>query len=337
MPITIKDVALRAGVSTTTVSHVLNKTRFVAAKTQEKVFKAADDLHYAPSAVARSLKVKTTKSLGMLVTTTLSPFYAELINYVEKHCYDEGYNLILCNTDGDSEKILSYLRMLSQKRVDGILVMCTEYNDSLSTSLAEKRDLPITVMDWGPTDAYLDRIQDNSAKGAHIATQYLIDQGHTEIAYIGGPLEKIPSQHRLEGFQDAMAQAGLNIRPEWVIESDFECEGGKIGMRKLMSLEKRPSAVFVGNDMMAMGAMSEAQSAGVKIPEQLSIIGYDNISNSAYFSPPLTTVNQPKERLAKLAISTLIERLTNPRQTGKTMMLEPNLVVRSSVAKNDPQ
>jgi DNA-binding LacI/PurR family transcriptional regulator len=317
---TIKDVALLASVSTTTVSHVLNKTRFVAKTTQERVLKAADELNYAPSAVARSLKVKNTKSLGMLVTTTLNPFFAEVVNEVEKCCYREGYNLVLCNTDGELEKTNSYLRMLTQKRVDGILVMCSEYDDSLFSSLIGQRNLPMVVMDWGPSDDYVDRIQDNSVKGAHLAIQHLVEQGHKRIAYIGGPLEKLPAKQRLEGFIEAMDQANLIVQPDWVIESDFEFEGGKLG------------AVFVGNDAMAMGAMSEAQLSGIKIPQQLSIIGYDNCMYSAYFSPPLTTINQPKAKLAELAISTMIERIENPRQDGRMIMLEPNLVIRSSVA-----
>lgn len=332
MSATIKDVALLASVSTTTVSHVLNKTRFVAKTTQERVLKAADELNYAPSAVARSLKVKNTKSLGMLVTTTLNPFFAEVVNEVEKCCYREGYNLVLCNTDGELEKTNSYLKMLTQKRVDGILVMCSEYDDSLFSSLIGQRNLPMVVMDWGPSDDYVDRIQDNSVKGAHLAIQHLVEQGHKRIAYIGGPLEKLPAKQRLEGFIEAMDQANLIVQPDWVIESDFEFEGGKLGMRQLLACQSLPSAVFVGNDAMAMGAMSEAQLSGIKIPQQLSIIGYDNCMYSAYFSPPLTTINQPKAKLAELAISTMIERIENPRQDGRMIMLEPNLVIRSSVA-----
>ena len=332
MAATIKDVALHAGVSTTTVSHVLNETRFVAETTRERVFKASRELNYAPSAVARSLKVKTTKSLGMLVTTTLNPFYAEVVREVEKYCYQQGYNLILCNTDGDSIKTSSYLQMLAQKRVDGILIMCTAYDDAQFETISAQRNLPMVVMDWGPTDAYLDRIQDNSFKGGLLATQYLIEAGHRDIAYIGGPKEKLPAQQRIKGFRQAMADAGISINPDWVLESDFECEGGRRAMTALLTRDKLPTAIFAGNDMMAMGVMSVAQQQGLLVPEQLSIVGYDNISFSAYFSPPLTTVNQPKEPLAKLAVSTLIDRLNEPRSEGKVMMLEPDLVIRNSVA-----
>ncbi|AJQ95069.1 substrate-binding domain-containing protein [Gynuella sunshinyii] len=333
MSVTIKDVAKLAKVSTTTVSHVLNETRFVSEESKAAVLSAVKALNYAPSAVARSLKVKNTKTLGMLVTTTLNPFYAEVIKAVEKNCYREGYNLVLCNTDGDPEKTDSYLKMLLQKRTDGILVMCTEYDNGLFKAITAQRDLPMVVMDWGPTDDYLDRIQDNSSLGGLIATKHLIENGHTDIGFIGGPSNKIPALGRYDGFKQAMAEAGLTVNPDWVIESDFECEGGKLAMRQLLALDQKPSAVFIANDMMALGALSEAQQSGIRVPEDLSVIGYDNISFSAHFYPPLTTINQPKNRLAKMAVHTLIERLEHPRKQGRTLLIEPDLVVRSSVAK----
>lgn len=333
MSATIKDVAKRAKVSTTTVSHVLNSTRFVSIKSKNSVLAAVAELNYAPSAVARSLKVKSTKSLGMLVTTTHNPFYAELINAVEKNCYAQGYNLVLCNTDGDPEKTNSYLKMLVHRRIDGILVTCTDYDHGLFKTLTEQRKLPMVVMDWGPTDEFLDRIQDNSYKGGYMATQHLLQFGHTDIGYIGGPAEKLQSIQRFDGFKTAMQEAGRNINPQWVIQSNFECDGGKLAMRKLLALEEQPSALFISNDMMALGAISEAAQCAVKIPEQLSIIGYDNISFSAHFSPPLTTINQPKNSLATMAVSALIERIKEPGRAGRTLLVEPELVIRSSVTQ----
>lgn len=332
MSVTIKDVALRAKVSITTVSHVLNKTRFVSEATRKSVISAVEDLDYLPNAIAQSLKGKHSKSLGMLVTTTLNPFYAEVVKSVEKYCYREGYNLVLCNTDGDFEKTDSYLRMLAQKRIDGVIIMCTEFDDTFTTILSQST-LPMVVMDWGPIDQHLDRIQDNSFQGGYLATQYLLDNGHTSIGYIGGPLDKLPALNRYSGFIKAMAVRKLDVNPDWVIESDFESEGGKTAMAKILALDKLPTAIFVANDMMALGVMCEAQRSGLKIPDQLSIIGYDNISFSAYFSPPLTTINQPKNRLAKTAVSTLLGRLREKRTLGRVHLVEPDLVVRDSVAK----
>lgn len=180
---TIKDVARLAGVSTTTVSHVINKTRFVAEATQEKVMKAVDELNYAPSAVARSLKCNSTRTIGMLVTQSTNLFFSEVIDGVESYCYRQGYTLILCNTGGIYEKQRDYIRMLAEKRVDGILVMCSDLTEELKEMLDRHSDIPKVVMDWGPESSRADKIIDNSEEGGYLATKYLIDNGHTDIAW----------------------------------------------------------------------------------------------------------------------------------------------------------
>lgn len=191
---TIKDVAKMAGVSTTTVSHVINKTRFVAKETEEAVMQAIKNLKYSPSAVARSLKVNTTKSIGMIVTTSESPYFAEIIHAVEDHCYRQSYSLFLCNTQNDPEKIKNHLDMLAKKRVDGLLVMCSEYTSHSLDILSNAADIPMVVMDWGPnTDT--DVIEDNSFTGGYIATKHLIDCGHKAIGLIAGNWIKLPQEH----------------------------------------------------------------------------------------------------------------------------------------------
>ena len=182
---TIKDVAKMAGVSTTTVSHVINKTRFVAKETEEAVMQAIKSLKYSPSAVARSLKVNTTKSIGMIVTTSESPYFAEIIHAVEDHCYRQGYSLFLCNTQNDPEKIKNHVEMLTKKRVDGLLVMCSEYTQHSLDVLSSFSSVPMVVMDWGPnTDTHI--IEDNSFTGGYLATKHLIDCGHKAIGLIAG-------------------------------------------------------------------------------------------------------------------------------------------------------
>lgn len=188
---TIKDVARLAGVSTTTVSHVINKTRFVAEATQEKVMKAVDELNYAPSAVARSLKCNSTRTIGMLVTQSTNLFFSEVIDGVESYCYRQGYTLILCNTGGIYEKQRDYIRMLAEKRVDGILVMCSDLTEELKEMLDRHSDIPKVVMDWGPESSRADKIIDNSEEGGYLATKYLIDNGHTDIACLSVTLRNL--------------------------------------------------------------------------------------------------------------------------------------------------
>ncbi|MDD1780904.1 HTH-type transcriptional repressor PurR [Enterovibrio sp. ZSDZ35] len=328
---TIKDVARLAGVSTTTVSHVINKTRFVAENTTKKVWAAVDDLNYAPSAVARSLKCNSTRTIGMLVTKSTNPFFAEVVHGVEEYCYNEGYTLILCNTEGNIAKQRDYLRMLAEKRVDGVLVMCSDISEELLALLEKKQDLPMVVMNWGTEHVNTDCIHDNAELGGYLATKFLIDSGHKDIACISGQLDRLTCQTRLSGFRKALEEAGLQENPEWIVEADFECDTAVEAAKKLLAQDRRPTAVFCFNDIMALAAISTFRQAGLDVPNDISVIGYDNIDLAAFFSPPLTTIHTPKNRLGKTAIKLLLERLVNKDSEQQVFEMQPELVVRSSV------
>ncbi|WP_413477718.1 HTH-type transcriptional repressor PurR [Vibrio hibernica] len=330
---TIKDVARIAGVSTTTVSHVINKTRFVAEATQERVMAAVTELNYAPSAVARSLKCNTTNTIGMLVTQSTNPFFAEVVEGVESYCYRQGYTLILCNTGGLVEKQRDYIRMLAGKRVDGLLVMCSDLDDELRIMLDGHPDIPKVVMDWGPETSKADKIIDNSEEGGYLATRYLINNGHTDIACLSGHFEKMACKERISGCKRALAEAGLTLPEGWLLEGNFECDTAVIAADKILAMDKKPSAVFCFNDIMALGLMSRLQEKGMKIPEDISIIGYDNIDLSAYFSPPLTTIHQPKRRVGKTAVEILLERIKDKDHAKQVFEMFPELVERSTVKK----
>ncbi|KLV08730.1 MULTISPECIES: HTH-type transcriptional repressor PurR [Photobacterium] len=328
---TIKDVARMAGVSTTTVSHVINKTRFVAEATQKKVLAAVEELNYAPSAVARSLKCNTTRTIGMLVTKSTNPFFAEVVHGVEEYCYGEGYTLILCNTEGNLEKQRDYLRMLAEKRVDGLLVMCSDLDEQLLELLERQKDLPMVIMDWGPESPHTDKIQDNAELGGYVATKFFIEHGHKEIGCLTGHAEKAACRERLKGFRKAMTEAGLDINEDWILEGDFECESAVKAANTFMAMEKRPTAIFCFNDIMAMGMISTFEQAGIRVPDDMSIIGYDNIDLAPYFSPPLTTIHQPKRRLGKSAVEILMDRVKNKEHEHQVFEMIPELVVRKSV------
>ena len=329
---TIKDVAKMAGVSTTTVSHVINKTRFVAQETESLVLQAIKDLNYSPSAVARSLKVNTTKSIGMIVTTSEAPYFAEIIHAVEEHCYRQGYSLFLCNTQNNAEKIKNHLEMLAKKRVDGILVMCSEYFPDSLNLLHSVENIPMVVMDWGP-NVHTDIILDNSFDGGYLATKHLIENGHKYIGIIAGELTKTTAKTRYEGFIHAMKEAGLTVNPNWVMEGFFEPEDGYECMNKILSQDNLPTAVFCCNDVMALGAISAIGEKGLRVPEDISIIGYDNIHASRFYSPPLTTVHQSKSRLGVQAVNLLFERINHKSDQKEKIEIYPELVVRKSVKK----
>jgi HTH-type transcriptional repressor purR len=330
---TIKDVAKMAGVSTTTVSHVINKTRFVAKETEEAVMQAIKSLKYSPSAVARSLKVNTTKSIGMIVTTSESPYFAEIIHAVEDHCYRQGYSLFLCNTQNDPEKIKNHVEMLTKKRVDGLLVMCSEYTQHSLDVLSGFSSVPMVVMDWGP-NADTDIIEDNSFNGGYIATKHLIDCGHKAIGLIAGELDKTTARTRYEGFVKAMNEAYLPIHENWIMEGFFEPEDGYECMNKILVQDNLPTAVFCCNDVMALGAISAITEKGLRVPDDISIIGYDNIHSSRFYAPPLTTIHQSKSRLGAQAVNLLFERIANKDNDSHEkhrIAIHPELVLRKSV------
>ncbi|EGR0467068.1 LacI family DNA-binding transcriptional regulator [Vibrio cholerae] len=328
---TMKDIARLAGVSTSTVSHVINKSRFVSDEIAERVNNAAQQLNYAPSALARSLKMNRTKTIGMLVTTSTNPFFGEVVKGVERSCYHQGYNLILCNTEGDNQRMKASINTLLQKRVDGLLLMCSTLEGERLDVFDRYPDIPVVVMDWGPILFASDKIQDNSLQGGYMAAKHLIECGHREIGCITGPLIRHQAQMRYEGYKRALAEAGIAINPDWIVESDFECEGGYQAFEKLYERGKLPSALFVSNDMMAMGVIQAASQRGLRVPDDLSLIGYDDVHIAKFMTPALTTIHQPKYRLGKAAIDTLLYRLENPDTTAQVVQLEPTLVVRSSV------
>ena len=326
----MKDVARLAGVSTSTVSHVINKDRFVSEAVTAKVDEAIKSLNYAPSALARSLKLNQTRTIGMLITASTNPFYSELVRGVERSCFERGYSLVLCNTEGDEQRMNRNLETLMQKRVDGLLLLCTETHQPSQEILQRYPSVPTVMMDWAPFDGDSDLIQDNSLLGGDMATQYLIDKGYTRIACIAGPLDKTPARLRLEGYQAAMQRSGLQVAEGYIITSDFEFGGGLAAMQSLLALPEPPQAVFAGNDAMAFGVYQALHQAGLQVPQDMAVVGYDDIELAAFMTPPLTTIHQPKDELGELAIDVLIHRMAQPGQKQQRVQLTPELVVRGS-------
>ena len=330
---TMKDVARLAGVSTSTVSHVINKDRFVSEAITAKVEAAIKELNYAPSALARSLKLNQTHTIGMLITASTNPFYSELVRGVERSCFERGYSLVLCNTEGDEQRMNRNLETLMQKRVDGLLVMCSEYPEPLLAMLEEYRHIPMVVMDWGEAKAdFTDAVIDNAFEGGYMAGRYLIERGHREIGVIPGPLERNTGAGRLAGFMKAMEEAMIKVPESWIVQGDFEPESGYRAMQQILSQPHRPTAVFCGGDIMAMGALCAADEMGLRVPQDVSLIGYDNVRNARYFTPALTTIHQPKDSLGETAFNMLLDRIVNKREEPQSIEVHPRLIERRSVA-----
>ena len=333
---TIHDVALHAGVSITTVSHVVNNSRPVSDKGRERVELAIRHLGYVPSAVARSLKSNTTRTLGMLIPNSANPYFSEIARIVEDRCLSAGYTLIVCNTDDEPHRQSVYLQVLAERRIDGLIVVSTGDDDSLKAQLHGLK-MPTVLVDREINDTTCDLVETAHLNGGRLAVQHLLMLGHRRIACIGGLAGVTSGEQRIEGWRTARAEASMTAEDldsgdTLLWRGGFSCQGGYEAMHAILRTELPPSAIFVCNDLMAMGALRAAHEAGLRVPEDMSIVGFDDIELSSYTSPPLTTVAQPKERLGVMAVDMLLERVTGRRHDVCKVVLQPELRVRASTA-----
>ena len=303
---TMKDIARLAQVSTSTVSHVINGSRFVSDEIRDKVMRIVVELNYTPSYIARSLKVKTTKTIGLLVTATNNPFFSEVMAGVEQYCQKNQYNLIIATTGGDAKRLQQNLQTLIHKQV--------------------------VVMDWWFTELNADKILENSERGGYLATKSMVDAGHQKIGIITGNLRKSVAKNRLQGYKKALSEANIVLNPDWIVESHFDFEGGIVGAQKLLALSDRPTAIFCCSDTIAIGAYQAIQNQGLRIPQDISIMGYDDIELARYLFPSLSTISQPKAELGKLAVETLLQRIQEPNENYRTLVLEPTCILRESIS-----
>lgn len=327
----IRHVAQRAGVSVTTVSHALNGTRFVSDVARAKVEEAARTLGYVPSEIARWLKHNTTRTLGMLVPNSSNPYFAEIIRGVERRCYSAGYSLLLCNSDDDTERQANHLRVLAERRVDG-LVLVASGEDAQIVACCKGLRIPLVLVDREIDSICADLVEVDHAAGGELATAHLLSLGHARVACIGGPASLRPSRQREAGWRLALSKVGVRPRADELVRGDFGPQGGAVALTRLLSSSRPPSAVFVCNDLMAIGALHAAHAAGVNVPGALSVVGFDDIELAAYTTPPLTTVAQPKEAIGTAAAGLLLERLRDGRSEPRRLILEPELRLRASSA-----
>ena len=334
---TIKDVAALAGVSFTTVSHVLNDTRPVSADARRRVLAAVEDIGYLPSAVARSLRKSETKIIGVLVPNVQNPFFAELVCGVEECCRLAGYSVFLCNSDNDPKRQQQYMRTLLEKRVDGLLLSSAGDDEALAR-IFKLASVPSVTVDRLVAGARADRVSVNNSQGAFNAVSHLIELGHRRIACISGPAEFGVARERIEGWRLALQEARIEVDETLVTASDFSSPGGYEAARRILQTQAGEgnsspvTAIFAGNDMMAIGALRAAAELGLRVPEQMSIVGFDDIELSRYVFPALTTVGCGVKRLGAEAGRVLIARIESPGAELKDVLLTPRLVVRESTA-----
>lgn len=326
---TIKDVAARAGISYTTVSHVVNGTRPVSDQVRSKVEAAIAELGYVPSGVARSLRVRATGTLGLLLPNASNPYFAELARGIEDHAERNGYSVILCNSDDDIDKQLRYLRVLLERRIDGLIVATVASDAAFAEALANLQ-VPLVLVDRSLDGVSADQLCVDHEQGAYLATRHLLELGHRRIACIGGPASTQVAQLRAAGYQRALDEAG--VAAQAVVDCPFTSPAGHAAAQVLLAAEPRPTAIFAGNDMIALGVLRAAAERGLQVPRQLSVVGFDDIEVSRYLHPALTTVGQCIGALGEQVAARLLERIRTPDLAVTQRLIEPILLLRESSA-----
>ena len=329
---TIRDVAEKAGVSVTTVSHVINKTRFVSEGLLKRVNDAVVELNYQPSGLARSLRTKTSGCIGVIIPDNTNTFFAEVVRGIEDHCYKQGYSVFLCNSDDDPDKEYNYIKLLREKGVDGMVLVSTG-NDSESLEILDHGEIPKVIIDREIESMNSDSVLVDNLAGGYKATRHLLELGHSRIGCIKGSSQLTPSAQRLDGYVKALKEAGIAIDNNLIETGNFKSQSGGDCLMQLMKQSKPPTAVFVCNDLMAFGAFAAARQLGINVPEELSIVGFDDIAMASMIIPSLSTIAQPKRELGEIGATLLLKRIKDRDTEQSTIVLEPLLVVRESSAR----
>jgi len=328
---TIYSVAQRAGVSTATVSRALNGTGQIAPGTRQAIEDAVRELGYRPSGVARSLRTKSTQTIALLLPDITNPFYPGLVRGVQKAARRRGYLMLLASAEGDAEGELEYLELFRANAVDGALVIGVSVTgDSIGAAISS--GFPMVSMDRSVDSPDVPLVQVDNRGGACLATEHLIGLGHRRIAHITGPQALGITRERLVGYQDALERAGLPFDPDLVVEGDYEERGGGAAADRLLRSGARFTAVFAGNDLTAIGAMDALHGRGLRIPEDVSVVGFDDVRLASYVSPALTTVHQPAAQIGERAATVLIDVIAGRRRAERVghILLPPTLVERAS-------
>jgi LacI family transcriptional regulator len=328
----MRDVAERAGLSVSTVSHVINNTRAVSDESRKRVLQAMDELGFKPNALARSLRRRQSNTLGMIVPDSANPFFAEIARAIEDASFAQNFSVILCNSEGDLEKQQAYTDVLIENRVAGILFVAAGISTELVSDLGQRR-VPLVVIDRAVADVEVDTVMTNHAQGGCLATQHLIDLGHRRIACIAGNSEVSPSAERLTGYRHTLQKNELAYDEDLVVKGDFQYRSGYEATNNLLTKKKPPTAVFACNDLMAVGCISAASALGFHVPEDLSVVGFDDVQLASYTNPSLTTVDQPKVKIGTLATQMLLERMKDLDATARFERLDTELRVRRSTAQ----
>lgn len=322
---TLKEVAIKAGVSIATASCALNNSPKVSEKTKIKILEVAKELDYSPNKMARNLKKQKTETIGLFLSDLGGPFYSELIRGVQEVAMMNGYDMIVCSTYG-GVKSTGY-SFLKEKAVDGAIVLAADITDEQLNAVSRK-NFPIVLLDRELKAESVYNVLINNKKGAYDATSYLINKGHEKIGCVLGPSDSYDANERYNGYLEALKDNDLPIIPNYVVRGGFTEDGGYQAVR-IMLASNKPDAIFCTNDEMAIGAIKAIKEKKLKIPEDIALIGFDDIKLASYVRPALTTISHPKYEWGTTAALILFQ-LLNDGFNGDNIILPTELIIRKS-------
>lgn len=329
-PPSIKDIAKVARVSHSTVSRALQNSPLVNARTAELIRQIAHESGYRASAVARGLVTKRTLTIGLVVTTIADPFASEVACGIEQAASDLGYSVFLADSNADPNREQQIVQSFAERRVDGIIVTSSRVG-ALYLPLLSEMGVPIVLVNNQHPGAFVHSVMIGNVGGGKAAANHLIGLGHRCIAYLGDHAGYQSDAERFQGYREALADAGLPFVPELVVHGDGKPEEAMRAMDTLLSLPGRPTAVCCYNDMSALGAMRSIRLAGLRVPEDISVVGFDDLFLASYTEPPLTTVRQPMRRMGLLAMESLFN-LMSGEDSAIRVRVDAELIVRESTA-----
>lgn len=324
----IKDVAKRANVSTATVSRVLRNTGNVTEETRQRVLEAIEALNYQPNVLGRYLRRMETETVLVVVPDIMNPFFSKVLRGIEAVALKHGYQVLLGDTQNDARLEEQYLNVLPQRQVDGMIFLTARIRKELMEEMA--RQFPIVLACEYLEGADIPTVSIDNISSARKATEHLIRLGHCRIAHLSGPMNIILSRDRLRGYQQALAQHELEADAALVQEGDFTYESGYNLTLKLLALEKPPTAIFAANDEMAIGAIKAVRHRGGRVPDDVAVVGFDDIQMASIFEPSLTTIAQPMFEIGQKAMELLLELIEGTSARRRQLVLPDRLVIRDS-------
>jgi LacI family transcriptional regulator len=323
---TVRDVAKRAGVAPITVSRVVNNSGYVSEKTRARVEAAIADLGYVPNVLARSLRSRRTNTLALILTDISNPFWTTVSRGVEDAASDAGFNVILCNTDESEVEQDKYLRVLLQKQVDGVLLVPAR-SAVEPIKFVQGHDTPVVVLDRRIPDAQADVVRGDSEGGAYQLTRLLLSLGHRRIAVLSGPRGVSTAEDRIAGYRRALTEAGLDVDASLVYYGEFSLESGYDMTGQMLARTPRPSGLFAGNNFIAIGALRALRDAGLLVPEDLALVGFDDLPADLVVDPFLTVAAQPAYEMGRQATELLLARLSGEAPEAYQEIVLPTVII----------